>query len=82
MLKILERCPPLANLCYNNWINLVVLDPESSQANILTGKEFVAYEFSGTPAAKVKSSIDWYRGKRNHLGYPHISNALDAGVNV
>jgi uncharacterized protein YbcC (UPF0753/DUF2309 family) len=82
MLKILERCPPLANLCYNQWINLVVLDPDSSQASILTGKEFVPYEFSGTPTPKVKSSIDWYRGKRNHLGYPHISNGMNAGVNV
>jgi uncharacterized protein YbcC (UPF0753/DUF2309 family) len=82
MLKILERCPSLANLCYNHWIILVLLDPESSQASILTGKEFVPYEFSGTPAPKVKSSIDWYRGKRNHLGYPHISNGINAGVNV
>ena len=82
MLKILERCPPLANLCYNQWINLVVLDPESSQASILKGKKFIPYEISNIPVPKAKSSIDWYRGKRNHLGFPHISNARNAGVDV
>ncbi|MFM7095850.1 MAG: DUF2309 domain-containing protein [Gemmataceae bacterium] len=81
MLKILNRCPPLANLCFNQWINLVVLDPDSPRASILKGREFVPYEFSGAPAPVARSSIEWYRGKRNHLGYPHISSLVHSGGN-
>jgi len=73
MLKILDRCPPLANLCYNGWINLAILDPESAKAQILKGKTFVPYHLSENKVPTSPSSFDWYQGKREHLDYPHIS---------
>ncbi len=72
MLSILKRNPPLDQLVRNEWVQLSVLDPHSDAIHVFRHGEFEPYspESNGLPVAT--SSIDWYRGWRDHLGCASI----------
>ncbi len=65
---ILERNPGLSRLVHNEWVQVAVLDPSSSQVHVYQRGEFVPYQAETTTLPVVKSSLDWYRGWRDHLG--------------
>jgi uncharacterized protein YbcC (UPF0753/DUF2309 family) len=69
MLQIMERNPVIGRLCRNDWVQLATLDPHSPAIHLFHNGNFEPY----TPQAKtlpvVPSSVDWYRGWRDHLGY-------------
>ena len=72
MLAILEQNVAIKRLVANNWIQLAVVDPDSAIIHLFRGGQFERYrpESSGIPA--VKSSVDWYRGWRDHLGFASV----------
>ena len=72
MLDILDRNPPLAQLVHNEWVQLAVLDPDSSKIEILRRGQFEAYAPQAARLPVVESSVDWYRGWRDHLGFASI----------
>jgi uncharacterized protein YbcC (UPF0753/DUF2309 family) len=75
MLGIFARNPGIARLCENGWVQVATLDPSSNRMHLLKGKAFEPYEPQSGPLPSVESSIDWYRGQRDHLGYAVISPA-------
>jgi uncharacterized protein YbcC (UPF0753/DUF2309 family) len=72
ILAVLKRNPPLDQLVRNEWVQLSVLDPDSDTIHVFRHGEFEPYspEADGLPVAS--SSIDWYRGWRDHLGCASI----------
>jgi hypothetical protein len=66
--EILARNAGLSQLVHNGWVQLAALDPESSQIYVLRGGDFEPYQAQTTTLPVVKSSLDWYRGWRDHLG--------------
>jgi len=72
MLQIMERNATIGRLCRNGWVQLATLDPESSLIHCFHQGRFEPYrpETNELPAAR--SSVDWYRGWRDHLGYAQI----------
>lgn len=72
MLKIIEENPTVGRICRNGWAQLALLDPQSSTIRRFNGREFVLYEPVAHELPEASSSVDWYRGWRDHLGFAQI----------
>lgn len=72
MFKILDRNPPLAQLCRNDWVQLATIAPDSARIDLFQRTEFRLYQPEESELPVVASSADWYRGWREHLGYARV----------
>jgi uncharacterized protein YbcC (UPF0753/DUF2309 family) len=72
MLRILEREPSVGKLCRNGWVHLAVLDPQTRELSVYRGGRFEAYQPRASVLPKAASSVDWYRGWRDHLEFAEI----------
>lgn len=72
MLSIMDRNEVIAQLCRNNWVQLATLDPHSEKIQLFRNGQFEVYRPESRELAVVDSSIDWYRGWRDHLGFALI----------
>jgi uncharacterized protein YbcC (UPF0753/DUF2309 family) len=72
MLRIMERNPGIGRLCRNGWIELTVLHPETREISNFRGGEFRPYRPRATVLPRAASSVDWYRGWRDHLEFATI----------
>ena len=77
MLKIMERNEEIGKLVTNGWVQMAVLDPNSSEIRLFRGGSFERYRPESLQLPVAASSIDWYRGWRDHLGYAAIDPAAD-----
>jgi hypothetical protein len=69
MSRIIDRNPGIGQLCRRGWVQVATLDPHSSRMHLLRGECFEPYRPETTELPLTPSSIDWYRGWRDHLGY-------------
>lgn len=74
MLHIMGREKAIGRLCRNGWIQLAVLHPLSRQVSVLHDGEFEPYEAQAATLPKAASSVDWYRGWRDHLEFSQIES--------
>lgn len=72
LFKFMERNPAAADILKNGWMQLALLDYDSSRLQIFNGREFVPYKPSTPELPKVETSLEWYRGWRDHLGFAQI----------
>jgi uncharacterized protein YbcC (UPF0753/DUF2309 family) len=72
MRRIIEENAAIAQLVDGNWVQLAVLDAQSSEIKRYVGGEFVDYRPEATEVPRVESSVEWYRGHREHLGFASI----------
>ena len=72
LLQILEQNPTLNRLVRNQWVQLATLDPHSSAVQVFRLGQFEPYDPETSELPVVKSSVDWFRGWRDHLGYASI----------
>ncbi len=72
MLQIMDRNEGINRLCRNEWIQLAILDPASSQIHVFRHGEFHVYRPQATQLPFAHSSVDWYRGWRDHLQFAEI----------
>jgi uncharacterized protein YbcC (UPF0753/DUF2309 family) len=72
MLRIMERNPAIGQLCRNEWVQLATLDPDSPAIHVFQQGRFEPYSPQTTELPAVASSVDWYRGWRDHLGYAAV----------
>lgn len=73
MQGIMSRNPVIGRLVRNAWIQLAILDPQSSGLQVYNRGQFLPYEPQSTNLPLTKRSIDWYRGWRDNLGFAAIS---------
>jgi uncharacterized protein YbcC (UPF0753/DUF2309 family) len=71
--EIMDRHPGIGKLCKNGWVQVATLSPDSSQIHVLRGDRFVPYTPESTALPQVASSLEWYRGWRDHLGFAQIT---------
>jgi uncharacterized protein YbcC (UPF0753/DUF2309 family) len=74
---ILSRCPSISRICRNNWMQLAALDPDSSEIQVLRHDGFQPYEPETDRLPQAASSLDWYSGRRDHLGFAEIATCGD-----
>jgi uncharacterized protein YbcC (UPF0753/DUF2309 family) len=72
ILEIIERNPTIARICRNRWVQLAVLDPDSARLQLLDDGQFVPYRPESRELPVAESSLAWYRGWRDHLGFATI----------
>ncbi len=70
--QIMQRNAEIKRLCGNGWVQLATLDPESSKIQVLRNGQFEVYKPRSFELPQVGSSVDWYRGWRDHLGFAGI----------
>lgn len=80
MLSIMERNEIVGRILKNGWAQLAVLDPFSNKIQVYERGRFVPYvpEVIGLP--KATSSVDWYRGWRDHLGFASIESGTNSNL--
>ncbi len=72
--QIMSRSEPVRNIIKNGWVQLALLDANSNKILVYREDEFHVYEPSITELPKAPSSVDWYRGWREHLGFAQIES--------
>ncbi len=75
MLRVMDRDPGIARLCRNEWVRLAVLDPDSPEIQVFRDGAFHAYRPQSADLPRAASSVDWYRGWRDHLEFAAIEAA-------
>jgi uncharacterized protein YbcC (UPF0753/DUF2309 family) len=72
VVTIMDRHPNIGKMCRNHWIQLAVLDPHSSKIEEFRHGRFQTYKPETGRLPRTPSSLDWYRGRRDHLGFARI----------
>ena len=72
MLRIMDRNPGIGRLCRNGWVLLAVIDPESRALSVFEDGVFLPYRAQASVLPTAASSVDWYRGWRDHLEFAEI----------
>jgi uncharacterized protein YbcC (UPF0753/DUF2309 family) len=72
MLQIMAENPIVGRICRNGWAQLAVLDPDTSRIQQFVNGRFVDYVPGTTELPTAESSLDWYRGWRDHLPFALI----------
>jgi uncharacterized protein YbcC (UPF0753/DUF2309 family) len=72
MLGLMERNADIGRLCRNGWVQVATLDPHSNAVQLLHRDHFEPYQPEQHELTKVPTSLSWYQGKRDHLGYAQI----------
>ena len=75
MLQIMAENPAVGRICRNGWAQLAVLDPDSSRIRRFIDGKFEDYSPTSTALASADSSLEWYRGWRDHLNFALIRTA-------
>lgn len=72
MLSIMDRHEAIARLCRGGWVQLAVIDAESSDMQLFRNGKFEPYAPSTTKLPEVASSLECYQGMRDHLPFRSI----------
>lgn len=79
MLSVMDRNATINRLVRNEWIQLAVIEPAARVHRFHQGR-FVLYHPETTELPVVPRSQDWYRGRREHLGFAAIQAAMQAAT--
>ena len=74
MLHIMDRNPGIGKLCRNGWVHLAVLHPQTRRLSVYKNGRFQDYQPQATVLPRAASSVDWYRGCRDHLEFARIES--------
>jgi uncharacterized protein YbcC (UPF0753/DUF2309 family) len=74
MTRIMDRDQGIGRLCRNGWILLALIHPETREVLVFDEGEFRPYRPQTSVLPKAASSVDWYRGWRDHLEFAEIGN--------
>ena len=72
MTRIMDSNPGIGRLCRNEWVRLAVLDPATYEIRIFEDGAFRPYQPQATVLPRASSSVEWYRGWRDHLEFAEI----------
>jgi uncharacterized protein YbcC (UPF0753/DUF2309 family) len=72
LLKIMEREPGIGRQVRNEWVRLAALDPDSPIVSVYRNGGFYRYEPRLDRLPRTTSSVEWYRGWRDHLEFAEI----------
>ncbi|MCA9063622.1 MAG: DUF2309 domain-containing protein [Planctomycetaceae bacterium] len=72
MQRIIDANPTIARLVLGEWVQLAVLNADTSQIQLFHNGEFRPYEPESNHLPEVTASADWYRNRRDHPGFATI----------
>lgn len=78
--SIIAANPGIARLVRGNWVQIAVIDPETSMILRYVDGRYEPHVMESTELPVTSSSLDWYQGKREHLGFASIEPAHGLGL--
>jgi hypothetical protein len=72
MQRIMARNPAIGRLCSHEWILLSLVDPTSKEISVFQEGRFRSYRPRASVLPQAATSVDWYRGWRDHLEFVEI----------
>ncbi len=72
MTRIMDRNPMIGRICRNGWVRLATLDPTTRLIQVFDRGSFGPYQVQVQSIPEAASSVDWYRGWRDHLEFAEI----------
>ncbi|HZZ81283.1 MAG TPA: DUF2309 domain-containing protein [Gemmataceae bacterium] len=72
MFRMMERNEGIARLCRMGWIQLALIEPHTRTLTYFQDGDFRSYQPQATELPRAASSVDWYRGWREHLEFAEI----------
>lgn len=72
MAAIIEREEGISRVVRNGWLQLATLDPTRPVIHLFQNDRFEPYEPTSQALPVVSSSLAWYRGWSDHLGFASI----------
>lgn len=69
LLQIMEDNDAIARLCRGQWLQLATIDPATAEIQLFRHGAFERYRPESGKLPVVRSSVEWYRGWRDHLGF-------------
>lgn len=72
MRMIMERDKWVGRILKHGWAQLAVLSPHSNELRLYQDGEFHLYQPEASVLPRAETSIDWYRGWRDHLDFATI----------
>ncbi len=82
MHKIMDRNAGIGRLSRNGWVQLAVLHPETRQISVFHDGRFEPYQPQASTLPRAASSVDWYRGWRDHLEFCQIESGAEPAVRL
>ena len=73
MLRIIDRHEAIGRLVRGGWVQLATLDTSTSVIHLFRQGTFQRYLPESGELPEVASSVAWYRGWRDHLGFASVS---------
>ena len=75
MLRIMEQDPWVGRILKNGWSHLAILDPHTAELRMFQNGEFHLHHTSVRTLPRVRSSAEWYVGRRDALGFADVERA-------
>jgi uncharacterized protein YbcC (UPF0753/DUF2309 family) len=75
MRRVMSRNAEISRLVGNGWVQLATLDPLSSTVHLFRGGDFHRHLTVAEELPRAATSVDWYRGWRDHLEFAEIGPA-------
>ncbi|HEX6960991.1 MAG TPA: DUF2309 domain-containing protein [Lacipirellula sp.] len=75
MAKVIDSNATISRLCRNEWVLLATLDPQTKSVRVYREGQFEPYHCDSTMLPTARSSVDWYRGWRDNLGFAQVITA-------
>jgi uncharacterized protein YbcC (UPF0753/DUF2309 family) len=72
VLQMLERNPAMCRMGINGWVQIAVQDPDTAKIQVYRDGQFHDYQSESDSLPRASSSVDWYRGCRDHLEFAEI----------
>jgi uncharacterized protein YbcC (UPF0753/DUF2309 family) len=72
MRRLMARNEGIGRLCRNRWVILTVIDPATHDIKVYRDGAFHNYQPLAATLPRAASSVDWYRGWRDHLEFAEI----------
>jgi uncharacterized protein YbcC (UPF0753/DUF2309 family) len=73
MLRIMDRHESIGRLVRGGWVQLATLDATTSVIHLFRRGTFQRYLPESGELPEIASSVAWYRGWRDHLGFASVS---------
>ncbi|MGE3821936.1 MAG: putative inorganic carbon transporter subunit DabA, partial [Isosphaeraceae bacterium] len=70
--ELIDRNEAIRLLCRNEWVRLATIHPETREVRLFEGGVFQKFERTSRRLPRASSSVDWYRGWRDHLEFAEI----------
>ncbi|MCA9194518.1 MAG: DUF2309 domain-containing protein [Planctomycetales bacterium] len=76
MQRIIKANAPIQSLVENEWVQLAILDSQTSSIQLYEKGKFVPYRMDRDDLPRVEGSEVWFRGHGEHLGFATIEASL------